>query len=155
MDKLPRKSTDAERLELKAATRRALDLAGKANAFALVTRVEAPALSKYGSPAEPGAFMPIDVMLDLARDVGAPVILEELAAILGYRLVPLDDAGQGEPVTLADIAAAAREAGDVTQTAMTALADGEIDGHERRELRQQIGENITVLRNIDRKLGSA
>ncbi len=153
MEKLPRKSTEAERLELKAATRRALDLAGKANAFALVTRVEAPALSKYGSPSEPAAFMPIDVMLDLCRDVGAPVILDELAAILGYRLAPVDGGEAAhEPVTMADIAAVSREGGDVVNKTLAALADGKICPVERTEIRQDVGENIAVLRALDRKL---
>lgn len=152
MSKLPRPSTERERLELKDATRRSLSLLGKLASFAAVTRVEVPVLSKYGSPSETTAFMPIDVALDLARDTGSLLIVETLAAMLGYRLVPLDGA-PAEKIGIEDLGALMREGNDVEQKLTDALADGVIDPAERRELRQEIAENVLVLRRLDRKLG--
>lgn len=151
--KLPRPSTEADRLELKAATRHALELAGRANTFAMVTRVEPPALSKYASPAEMTAFMPVDVVLDLDREIGAPMLTQALARMLGYRLVPIEPDAAGT-VGLEDLAEVQRETGDVVQKLATALPDG-IDAQERRELKKEIGEGIASLHRLDRKLGRA
>ena len=150
-EKLPRPSTEQERLELKAATRRALQLAGRANAFALVTRVEGPVLSKYASPAEQTAFMPVDVVLDLEREAGSPVLTEILAAMQGFRLVPIGE-GERQPVGYEDLARLNKESSDVVQSLANGLRDGDLDPAERRGTRQEIAENIAALRLVDRKL---
>jgi len=155
--KLPRPSSPEDRLELKAATRRALSLA-RVTAFAMVTRVDAPALSKYAAPQEDGHFMPIDVLLDLERDIGSPVILETLAALQGYRLVPVHEPQGGEDQFLGgitDIADITREGGDVVQSLAAAMRDGKIDGAEKRTVRMEIAENIAVLHRLDRKIAGA
>jgi hypothetical protein len=82
--KLPRKITETERLDLKAATRAALEMA-RPTKFALVTRVDAPALSNYGAPSEPEKFMPIDVVVDLCRDIGSPGDRRGDGAHAGFR----------------------------------------------------------------------
>ena len=51
-------------------------------------------------------------------------VLDELLAGLGYRLVPLEDAGQPDAVVLADTAGLAA-------TMASAMADGRIDHRER------------------------
>lgn len=151
MQKLPRPSSETERMELKAGTRRALSLAGRANGFSLVTRVEPPVLSKYGSPSEEASFMPVDVVLDLEREIGLPLITEMLAAMQGFRLVPLDPQ-RGAQVGVEDLADVARETGDVVQKLAGALPGG-IDAAETRELRKEIAEGVRALRRLDRKLG--
>lgn len=148
--KMDRLSQPAERAELKASTRRALELASQAK-FVLVTRVDEGALSKYKGAAYPDAFMPIDVVLDLERDLGAPLITEALAALQGYRLVPID-ADAAQPVGLGDLAEVSKEGGDVVQKLAAAMADGALDSHERREISAEIAENIAVLRRLDRKV---
>lgn len=149
--KLPRSTSDDERNELKAATRQALAIA-RPTRFAAVTRVDAPALSKYGDPFTTNAFMPIDVVADLERDIGAPLITEALAALQGYRLVPIGDGEPCERIGVDDLASLSKEGGDVMQTIATAMADGRIDGNERRAIAAEIAENITVLRRIGRKV---
>ncbi|MDX8513566.1 phage regulatory CII family protein [Mesorhizobium captivum] len=152
--KLPRKITETERLDLKAATRAALEMA-RPTKFALVTRVDAPALSNYGSPSEPEKFMPIDVVVDLCRDIGSPAIVEEMARMLGFRLAPIAEAEAGGQVGVGDIAAISKEANDVVGTIARGLADGRLDGAETREARKEIAENIRALHQLDRKLGGS
>ncbi len=151
--KMPRPTTEDERGDLKAATRQALKLA-RPSKFALVTRVEASALSKYGDPFRDDAFIPIDVVADLERDIGAPLITEALAFAQGYRLVPIVPE-KPQAVTMADVAEISKEGGDVVQKIAAALSDGQIDPVERREISSEIAENIAVLRRLDRKIGSA
>lgn len=149
MPKLPRPTSEQDRLELKTASRHALEMA-RASKFAMVTRVEAPALSKYGDPFNPDAFMPIDVALDLDRDIGSPMLLAALAELEGYELTPAS-ATPARGVGVEDLATVAKETGDVIQTLAAALADG-IDSHERRALRREIAEAIRALRALDRNL---
>jgi hypothetical protein len=151
--KLPRKITETERLDLKAATRAALEMA-RPTKFALVTRVDAPALSNYGAPSEPDKFMPIDVVVDLCRDIGSPAIVEEMARMLGFRLTPLQaEADGGEAVGVSDLAAVSKGANDVLGTIAAGLADdGRLDGSEKRQVRKEIAENIATLHKLDRKI---
>ncbi|TPL30204.1 hypothetical protein [Mesorhizobium sp. B2-4-7] len=152
--KLPRPTSEADRLDLKAATRQALDMARPAK-FALITRVDTPALSNYGSPSEPDKFMPIDIVVDLCRDIGAPVLIEEMARQLGFKLVPLEPCEGGDP-GIADIAAVSKEAADVVGALAAGLSgDGKLDGAQRRVVRTEISENVTVLRRLERKMGGA
>lgn len=148
--KLPRPTSEADRLDLKAATRQALDLA-RPSKFALITRVEVPALSNYSSPSEMEKFMPVDVVVDLCRDIGSPILVEEMARLLGFKLVPLDPE-EGGDVGYEDIADLSREGGDVVQTLANGLKDGRLDPGERREARREIAENVAVLRRLDRKI---
>jgi hypothetical protein len=151
--KLPRPTSENERLELKASTRRALELASAAK-FAMITRVLPPALSNYGNPGVPDSFMPIDVVVDLCRDIGSPSIVADMAAQLGYRLVPLEPE-EDQPVGYEDIASVSREGGDVVTSLAHGLADGRLDNAEKREVRTQIAENIAVLHRLDRKVAVA
>lgn len=147
--KAPRKTTPDECNELKATTRHALAIA-RPTKFALVTRVDAAQLSKYGSVAHPDSLMPIDVAVDLCRDIGSPLIVEEMARLLGYRLVPAETAESGE-VGYGDLAEIHRETSDVVQALAAALPDG-IDPGEKRVIRKEISEGITALHRLDRKI---
>lgn len=147
--KLPRKTTEDERNELKAITRHALAIA-RPTKFELVTGVDAAQLSKYGSNSHPDAFMRIDVAVELCRDIGAPLIVEEMARLLGYRLVTAE-AGETGKVDAADLAEVHRETSDVVQVLAAALPDG-IDAGEKRVIRKEISEGITALHKLDRKV---
>lgn len=145
--KIPRPTTEHDRLALKAATRHALTLAGGVSRFELATRVAAPVLSKYGAIHEAAAFMPLDVAADLDRDLGAPVMAEALAGLAGYRLTPADAARPGAP-SLADVAKIMRESCDVADALTAALADGKIGAAEARAIDCEIEEAIAVLRGL-------
>ncbi len=152
--KLPRLTSEHDRLALKAATRAALALAGGVARFELATRVQAPALSKYAAPQETIAFLPIDVAADLDRDIGAPVIAEALAALAGYRLVPADAPAAGTP-NLADVARIMRETCDVSDALTAALADGRVTRTEARAIDREIEEAIRELRVLQSRVSGA
>jgi sugar phosphate isomerase/epimerase len=145
-----RVSTEQERKALKSAVRLALKLAGGPERFSHVTAVKCPELSKYASASEDRQAR-IDVALELDREAGAPVVLGEMARLLGYSL------GQGErrdtaAATLADASRVARECLDVFNVVIEALADGRIDPTEGRACRQQIAEAIRELAQLDARI---
>lgn len=148
--KLPRLTSEDERNDLKAATRQALQIA-RPSKFALVTRADAPMLSNYGSPSEPDRFIPIDVAVELCRDVGAPIIIEEMARLCGFKLVPLDP-DEGGSITLDDVSRTLKE----TSEAVTSLADfaqGK-PGAARAAIRE-IDEGLAALNRVRRKVVAA
>lgn len=150
-DKLPRLTTDAERAEIKNATRRALDFAGKRASFAAVTRVDEPVLSKYCDPFSPTHFMPIDVLCDLAKEVGAPAAFGQILALFGCRVAPIDDGdGTASRIDAGDIVSVAREAGEAV-AAVAALGGGQ-SPEAVRAARKEIGEAKRALYLVDRKL---
>lgn len=148
--KLPRRAVPADLYALKAAVRHALTLAGGGDRFALVTRVNGPALSKYADACG-DQFMPLDVAVDLDRDIGAQVVAEALAAAHGYRLTPADPATNGAP-NLADVAKIMRESCDVADALTAALADGRIGPAEARAIDREIEEAIAVLRGLQARV---
>ena len=81
--------SDRQSMQLKAATRRAIDMAGGSDTFEHVTRVRQGQLSKYGLAGEDHAacFAPIDVALEADIEAGSPIITEMMAKLQGYRLV--------------------------------------------------------------------
>ena len=82
-------------------------------------------------------------------------MVAELAAMLGYRLVPIDAGDGDERVTLSDVTDLQRADGDTAVTLMEALEDGVIDIGERRKGRATIARQIAKLQHIDRKLARA
>lgn len=149
--RIPRLTTEDERNQIKARTQQLIRLAGGVEFFAPVTGVNKAALSKYGSPSEPDSFIRADVIVELDRQIGAPMMVGMLAALLGYKLVPAEqDAPAG--VGIGDIAETARETGEVVTQLATALADGALDPAERRGLRKEIAEATATLTRLDRKL---
>lgn len=144
-----RTSTVHERLTIKAAVRRALTFAGGGDCFTHVTRVDAPRLSRYASQNDP-QHMPVDVVLELDREAGGPVVTGQLAALQGYRLVhskvdcrPVD--GELAPRL-------AREAGEVTAAVIEAIADGMITPREKARLLKEIEEAQSALHDLTARL---
>lgn len=151
MNKLPRPTQPEELLDLKAATRRDLSLA-RANAFALITRVDAPVLSKYGSPSELGHFMPIDVLVDLIRDTGSHDVLSIIAGLVGMKLVPMDG-DEGDELTYDDAARMIKESGEAGPAVLAAADPAKRDcldtiGTARREIQEGIAAKHVVYRKL-------
>lgn len=148
--KAPRRISEEHLAELKAATKRAVQIAGGPVSFAFATRVEAPALSKYVGRDYADAFMPVDVVADLEADIGAPLVTEHLARLSGYRLVRAGegagaDTGRGLP-DIGLLARIAKEANDVVQAMAEAAEDGRYDAAEIDRVMREIDENVAVLR---------
>lgn len=147
--------SDRQSMQLKAATRRAIDMAGGSDAFEHVTRVRQGQLSKYGLAGEDHAacFAPIDVALEADIEAGSPIITEMMAKLQGYRLVretaELPDAG----LTHRDISGLNAELGDVSRLALEALDDGKIDARERRDLLAELDGLKKQIALVEGKLG--
>ncbi|TPM41568.1 hypothetical protein [Mesorhizobium sp. B2-3-4] len=143
-------TTPEDRIRIKARTEQLIKLAGGPGVFQHVAGVPTDMLSKYGSRSEPN-FINAAVIVALDRQLGAPLMLGELAAMLGYRLEPIDGGG-GDEVTLSDVTDLRRADSDVSLTLMEALEDGVIDISERRKARTAIASKVAKLHRIDRKL---
>lgn len=152
--KMQRPTSDHERDQLKRITQRAIAMAGGPASFALVTRVPSSSLSKYAAMHEVASFIPLDVASDLQKDIGAPVIAEALAAPMGFKCVPANTATP-QPLGYQDIRQLNREAFELSESVSSALEDGVIDVHERREILDACEELIAVVRAIQAKVGAA
>lgn len=117
---------------LKAVTRRLVERAGGAEVAALATRVAHSQLSAYGSLTERDRFAPVDVVADLERDIGDPLVTRELAGLAGFRLVPIDGAGPcgDEELGPRGITAIAARMGRLAGTIDAADDDGHLDLRE-------------------------
>lgn len=147
--------SEREGLALKAATRRAVEMAGGSDSFSLVTRVGQGQLSKYGLTTEEHAasFMPIDIALEADKEAGAPVIVERMAALLGYRLVKADGEAPRDGLALADVARLSARVGTLCETTADALADGHVSPGEERDIQREIFKIKAQIAKIEAKTG--
>ena len=114
------------------------------------TRVSTSQLSKYASFGEENAdtFAPIDVAIEIDRAAKSPVIVKEMAGLLGYDLTPrlqLSSEVSHGPVTLADGYRVLKETMDVVQALNDALSDGRIDAADAKKLEKELLEAIREL----------
>lgn len=142
-------TNEHERRDLSAATNRALRDYGAAN-FAPSTRVREAQLSKYGNVQDDENFMPVDVVADLERALGTPVITEQLARLSGFRLVA--DTGEGAAPSLADVGAVVDSKGKLVAALITALLDGQVDPQETRALLPMVRDAIGKLQSLEKGL---
>lgn len=144
-----RPTNEHERAGLKAVTNRALRQVGAAN-FAPDTRVSEGQLSKYGSVSEDEKYMPLDVIADLERVIGDPMISAYLAGLSGFKVVP-DEHGHRAP-TMEDVSAVADSKGRLLSALITALIDGHVDHHEKRNLLPLVRDAIAQLQALEKGL---
>lgn len=142
-------TNEHERRDLSAATNRALRDYGAAN-FAPSTRVKEAQLSKYGNVHDDENFMPLDVVADLERALGMPIVTEQLARLSGFRLVA--DAGEAAAPSLADVGAVADSKGKLLAALITALIDGQVDPQETRALLPMVRDAIGKLQSLEKGL---
>lgn len=152
-----RASTEEQRRLLKWATDRAIRAACGPHQLALDTRVEAPALTKYGSrdPEWVDRYMPIDVALDADISAGSPIIAVALAHAQGFRLVPDERRQTAGIVDAGDYLDMSRQFSAITVQFANALDDGRIDAAERRALAKSIDDEIAALQALAAKIGGA
>jgi hypothetical protein len=125
-----RPTTPEERRDLKMLTQRAIRNVGGSN-FANDTRVVESKLSEYGNPAHEKQFMPIDVVADLERVLGYPIITEHLAQLQGFRLTT--DAATADEPDMEDVGAFSDTQGKLLSMLIRYAPDG-YDHRERREI---------------------
>jgi hypothetical protein len=119
-----RPHSDADYRAIKTAFRQSVMLVGGLHAAASVTRVGASQLADYYHPQKLDTSPTADVVMDLAAVAQQPLVLAEMARILGYRLVPLDRQDGAQLAAL--IAESARESADVPAAFLDGLGDGDI-----------------------------
>lgn len=149
--------SDRQGMTLKAAIRRAIEIAGGARSFAAVTRIKEGNLSKYGSPNEEHAetFMPIDVAVEADLEAGSPIIVSAMAEMLGFKLVPINGVDENATVvTAADALNIANETGDVIRSITSALADGKICAADRKDITREVDEAVKALKIVLKKVGA-
>ncbi|WP_201829630.1 phage regulatory CII family protein [Microvirga zambiensis] len=118
-----RSTTEQDRFSLKASFRQLLKRAGGQEAAELVTRGRHQTLNRYGNPKEEDCHAPIDVIADLEREIGDPIVTKHLADMSGYMLVK-KIAVEADANLLVHISALAGETGEAVQAAVEAYADG-------------------------------
>lgn len=146
-----RPSNDHQRWQLKVNIRREVTLAGGVTSFEQITRVKAPALSKYCSP-DDEMFMPMDVWLDLIIDTKSTATLEYVAAELGLDLVPRKVQPQGSELpNMRDMSRLGRDYHDVFEEVERAVADGNMTLPEAHKVSARIQQLIDDARELERK----
>lgn len=138
-------------LALKAACRALVRACGGPNAAAGITRSDAPRLSRYGA-AEEAMHAPLDVIADLEAEAGTPEVTRVLAGFLGYVLVPKPKADVRGGVSIGDVGALAKEAGEAIAFLGQALGAPEaLTAAKCRKmgLRREVREAMEVLARID------
>ncbi|MDP8249600.1 phage regulatory CII family protein [Pseudochrobactrum saccharolyticum] len=150
-----RPTTGKFRRGLKAVVRRLLEMSGGVTSFEQVTRVKAPALSKYGSP-DDEMHMPLDVAVDLMMDTGSNGILSFIAAELGYKLVALDAQHfDGDLPSIDDVAQVISSLNAVVQEYAQVSKDGRVTPAERRRVFNEIEKAVQKLRSFQRMVDAA
>lgn len=149
--------SEQEQRSLKAATDGAYVLGGGISCILPFTRVGVSTLSKYASfnDEHHDSFMPIDVVVEVERRAKSPVIIRQLAALVGYELVPCkryDESARA--VTEADAHRVLKEAMDVAQAIIAAREDNRIDAAERKIIDKELVEAIRALESVRRALAS-
>lgn len=142
--------TEDERLRIKARTKQLIKLAGGPETFQHSAGVPKDMLSKYGSVSEPN-MINAAVIVALDRQLEAPMMLGEMAAMLGYRLVPMEP---DEPVKLdvKDLANLHKETSEAVGSVAVLVSGAEDQAAARRGAIKEIDEGIASLYQIRRKV---
>lgn len=127
---------------LKTATRRLVDATGGIDPAAASTRVGRATMAQYYSPADrdEAVFVPLDVIADLERVTGEPLVTRQLARLAGFDLVPAEtpltsdsaagDAGNPVQDSLLLGASLSVRVGEYQRVAIAAAADGKLSDAE-------------------------
>lgn len=110
---------------LKATTKNLVQQVGGQDAASCFTRICRQRLSDYGNLQKPDSNMPVDVVLDLEKTLGDPLVTRRLAMLQGFALILLPEARPGNQ-DVQELARIAQEFGDVVERVGKCLSD---DGH--------------------------
>lgn len=115
-----------------------------------LTRVEQAHIGRFHNR-NAAEQMPVDVVADLEKDAGEPIVSRALVQLLGYEVVKLPE-GRWEGDINQQLAAMFKEVGEVTQKIGQALADdGCVSRSEALQLRlrKEIADALQVLVGMD------
>jgi hypothetical protein len=142
--------TEDERLRIKARTKQLIKLAGGPELFQHSAGVPKDMLSKYGSVSEPN-MINAAVIVALDRQLEAPMMLGELAAMLGYRLVPVEP-DEPAAIDVQDLADVHRETSEAVSAVAVLVSDRSDPAAARRNALKEIDEGIAALYHARRKV---
>jgi hypothetical protein len=123
--------TATELAAVKTASRALVERLGGLEAAALVCRYNPPALSEACSLHRTDRTLPADVVADLERAAGEPLVTRLLARLQGQALVPMVNASTVEARA---IAALFRQFGAVSETYAAGMEDAVLSPAERQAL---------------------
>ncbi|MFS8180867.1 hypothetical protein ACMG4P_04815 [Pseudovibrio denitrificans] len=126
-------------------------LNGGVEAASFFTRVSPSQLSRYGQPQSVDG-MPVDVVADLEREGGEPVLTRVLAGLSGYALVKLPREA-AEPDWVGNMGQLSKEFSDVVSRVGECLKDdGKVSAAEikNHNLRKEIAELISIAVKLDK-----
>jgi hypothetical protein len=138
----PRRDVPAHLRALKALFRGLVELCGGFDAAAACTRVSRSQLHNYCDMAS-DQFAPIDVVADLERVAGEPLVTAELARRAGWHLAP-DSADAAGPLAHS-IARLTRDASEACGAYVEATSDGHIDPAEAEALERKLADVARVV----------
>ncbi|PLW79091.1 hypothetical protein C0081_02340 [Cohaesibacter celericrescens] len=136
--------------------RRCRDIVKKAGGIECaseITRVNQAQLARYGQP-HGADWMPADVIADLEKDIGEPIVSRALVQLQGYEIVKLPD-GRWEGDINQQLAQMFKEIGEISQKIGVCLADdGCVSRDEARQhqLRKEIADALSVLVGMDQSI---
>lgn len=138
--------SDAQ-IALKAATRRAVKMAGGSVAASKDLRVDQGRLSNYGNADGP-LYAPIDVAFDLDRLAGDNVILRAWADLCGFDLSPREGRSEASHDLTVAAGQVARETGELISATIDAAADGKVTPNEAKQLDELAADAQEKIVNI-------
>lgn len=144
--------TEDERLRIKNRTKQLVKLAGGPEIFQHSAGVPKDMLSKYGSLSEPN-FINAAVIVALDRQLEAPLMVGELAAMLGYRLVPIEP-DPPAAVDIGDLADLHKETSEAVGSVAVLVKGGVNDMAAKRAACKEIDEGIATLYRVRRKVAA-
>ncbi|WCK12367.1 hypothetical protein G6L41_008795 [Agrobacterium tumefaciens] len=139
-----RPTSQEERRDLKATVGRLLRQVGASN-VAKESRVGEAHLSRYASPREK-EFMPLDVLADVERMAGYPLVTEYMANLSGFDLVRNES--EADAPDMEDVSRLADTKGKLLSALITSFLDGKIDNHERRTLLPLLDDAIAQMQEL-------
>jgi hypothetical protein len=120
---------------IKTATYATIDGLGGIDAAATVCRYERSALSDAQNHAKPARTLPVDVVADIERALGNPLITRVLAGLSGHALIPLPKDGGPEAQAIAQVMSGAASLGADFAAAMS---DARITAPERQAIKDRL-----------------
>jgi hypothetical protein len=108
------------------------------------TRVQGPEFSKYAADGEERCI-PVDVLIDVIRLTGNPNLLEVVADIAGYDLVPRFDETETGTATPSDMLTVISEFGDLARSVLAADADGKRDLLDKKNVRREGQQAVSAI----------
>jgi hypothetical protein len=138
----PRRDIPEAHRALKTLFHALIDACGGLHAAAACTRVGPSQLANYYDM-KTDQFAPIDVVADLERVVGQPLVTAELARRAGWHLVPDKDDAAGHLAQ--SIARLTRDASEACGAYVEAASDGNIDAGEAEGLERRLADVARVV----------